>query len=283
MGACGHGPYTQPMGKSLTPPADLRPAQLGIVLVGRVILGHIGATLVDLAQRGFLRIDVVPGDDDHEWLLTDLRGPADSRTGLLRFEATLLDGLFARQPVFRLREISEDLVPALNRVRTQLDRDAVRRGWLRRWPHDRRTRQGEQLLKQIQAFRRDMRALMASGDSAEMARFAPYAVLFGLRVPPTVRFASEDTKTAQRPGSEVTWSQTDRFPAQFVAACERLARGPDGVRDGRSDDFVHSWSAPREHRHGSHGHDMAHGGYSGGHENLGGGHGGSVGGGHGGH
>ena len=40
--------------KSVTPPEDLRPAQLGIVLRGRVILGHVTATLVDLAQRGFL-------------------------------------------------------------------------------------------------------------------------------------------------------------------------------------------------------------------------------------
>lgn len=64
------------MGVSLPPPADLRPAQLGVVLLGRVILGQIAATLVDLAQRGFIRIDQIPGDDDHDWLLTDLRGPA---------------------------------------------------------------------------------------------------------------------------------------------------------------------------------------------------------------
>ena len=97
------------MGESLTPPADLRPAQVGIVLVGRVVLGHIGATLVDLAQRGFLRIEEIP-DDDEDWLLTDLRGPAATRTGLLPFEATLLDGLFIEQPAVRLGQISQDLV-----------------------------------------------------------------------------------------------------------------------------------------------------------------------------
>ena len=51
----------------LTPPDGLRPAQLGIVLVGRVIFGHISATLVDLAQRDYLRIDGVPGGE--QWLL----------------------------------------------------------------------------------------------------------------------------------------------------------------------------------------------------------------------
>src|SRR5215469_1362663 len=102
------------MGASLAPPADLRPAQLGIVLVGQVILGHIGATFVDLAERGFLRMDEVTGDDELDWLLTDLRGPAAAPGGLLRFEATLRDGLFARQPAARGREISDDLIPALN-------------------------------------------------------------------------------------------------------------------------------------------------------------------------
>ena len=82
--------------QSLTPPEDLRPAQLGIVLLGRVILGHISATLVDLAQRGFLRIEAIPGDGDPDWLLTSLRDQAAGRSVLLRFEATLLDGLFAR-------------------------------------------------------------------------------------------------------------------------------------------------------------------------------------------
>jgi hypothetical protein len=252
-------------------------------LVGRVILGHFGVTLVDLAQRGFVRIDEVAGDDGHDWVLTDLRASAATRGGLLRFEAALLDGLFARQPVFRLRQISQDLIPAFNRVRTQLYRDAVRQGWLRRWPHGRRTPQGEQLLKRIQAFRQDIRALTASGESVEMARLAPYAILFGLHVPPAVRFRAEDTPTARPPETEVARSQTDRFATQWMADCEGLARSSDGVRDGRSEDFVHSWSAPREHGHASHGYGPAHGGYSGGHENLGGGHSGGLGGGHGGH
>src|SRR5258708_6128940 len=107
--------------QSLTPPEDLRPAQLGIVLLGRVILGHISATLVDLAQRGFLRIDAIPGDGDPDWLLTSLRDQAAGRSVLLRFEATLLDGLFARQSPVRVPEISQELIlPAPNRVRSHL-------------------------------------------------------------------------------------------------------------------------------------------------------------------
>lgn len=62
------------------PPADLRPAQPGIVLVGRVIFGHVSATLVDLAQRGFLSLEETHDglDETHDgaggdWLLIDRR------------------------------------------------------------------------------------------------------------------------------------------------------------------------------------------------------------------
>lgn len=264
------------MSVTLTPPADLRPAQLGVVLLGRVILGHIAATLVDLGQRGFIRIDEIPRDDGHDWLLTDLRDQAATRSGLLRFEATLLDGLFAQQPVARLGEVRQDLIPVLNRVRRQLIRDAVRRGWLRRRHHDRRTAAGEQLLKQIQSFRRELRALAASDDSVTMAHLAPYATAFGLGAPAAVRFRAEDTETAQPRESEVHWSRSDHFVTSWLAVCAGFAQSSAGLghhaHDGQSGDFVQQWSAPPEHGHSSHGHNPVHGGYLGGHENFDGGH-----------
>jgi hypothetical protein len=78
--------------KDLTPPGNLRPAQLGIVLVGRVILGHVTATLVDLAQRGFLRIEEVDGQADPSWLLTDLR-TVDYLTGAFSIAVATTGGL----------------------------------------------------------------------------------------------------------------------------------------------------------------------------------------------
>src|SRR5437763_7945887 len=109
----------------LAPPADLRPAQLGIILVGRVIAGHIGATLIDLSRRGFLRIEEVADDDSPQWLLTDLRdqGP-DPDEPLLPFEMILLGRLFGPQAQVPLPGIGGQLIPALNRVRTELRRDA---------------------------------------------------------------------------------------------------------------------------------------------------------------
>lgn len=276
--------------QSPTPPEDLRPAQLGIVLLGRVILGHISATLVDLAQRGFLRIDAIPGDDDPDWLLTSLGDQAADRSVLLRFEATLLDGLFARQSAVRVSEISQELIlPALDQVRAQLRRDAVRHGRLRPWRRDQRTPRGEQLLQQIQVFRRELRALAASGNPGALAGLAPYAMVFGLGVPSAVSFDAHDTRTAQRRETEAPWSQSDRFATSWLTACAGFSadlrhghRHQSGT--ARSDDFAHEWSAPRDHSHGSHSHDLGHGGYSGGHGDLGGGHGAGLGGGgHGGH
>jgi hypothetical protein len=256
-------------------------------LLGLVILGHISATLADLAQRGFLRIDAVPGDGDPDWLLTNLRDQAASRSALLRFETALLDGLFARQSAVRVPEITQELiVPVLNRVRAQLRRDAIRHGRMRRWRRDQRTPRGEQLLKQIQAFRQELRALAASDSPGTLTGMVPYAMAFGLGVPPAFSFDAHRTGTAQCGETRAWWSQSDRFAASWLTACAGFSAGPrhaHGHPSGtaRPDDFAHEWSAPRDHGHGSHSQGPGH---SGSHGDLGGGHGaGHGGGGHGGH
>jgi len=81
-------------GRIPAPPGALRPAQLGVVLIGRVLPIHIGATVVDLASRGFLSMQIA-ADDSSSWRLTiSDRRPED----LLDCERTLLHGLFGRQP-----------------------------------------------------------------------------------------------------------------------------------------------------------------------------------------
>jgi hypothetical protein len=275
---------------SLKPPEGLRPAQLGIVLLGRVILGHISATLADLAERGFLRLDEIPGDDGPDWLLTDLRDQASAGNALLRFEATLLRGLFGRQSPIRLSEITQELVPTLDQVRAQLVRDAVRNGRLRRWHRTKRTSRGEDLLKRIQAFRRDLRTVAASGNVEAMAPLAPYAMIFGFSVSSPASLGSPSAGPSRHRGEEmpeVPWARLDRFAtywqtlwAGFPADSYHGRSHPSGTE--RPSDFAHQWSAPREHAHGGNTHDYGHGGHGGGYGNFGGGHGGHSGfGGHG--
>jgi hypothetical protein len=162
---------------------------------------------VDLEQRGLLRIDEIPGDDQ-DWLLTDRRDQAADRDGLAGFEATLLDGLFVLQSAIRLGETGQALIPVLNRVRTQLHRDAVRQGWLRRWPRHGRTQRSEELLAQIQSFRTELRRLAGSWDAETMARLAPYAIGFGLGPSATIEFGAEEGGTTQRREDEVPWGRT---------------------------------------------------------------------------
>jgi hypothetical protein len=258
----------------LAPPRNLRPAQLGIVLLGKVIVGHIGATLTDLAYRGFVGLQEVPGDSAQDCLMTDRRGQASTSGVLLPFETALLDGLFAGQAELHMRRLGPELVTVLGRVRVLIRRDAVRHGWLWRLRPGHRTRKGEQLLGEIQTFRQQLRVLAQSGGLAKRSDLEPYAFLFGLVIPDVpVPIEEEQEPEARRLTKGplfhpyLVWQQTcDLLP-------HRLGR------EGASGGFVHQWSAPAGHSHTSGaGHD-SHGGYGsyGGHS--GGGHGGGYGGG----
>jgi uncharacterized membrane protein YgcG len=244
-----------------------------------VILGHISATITDLAQRGFLRIEEVPGSDGAEWLLTDLRGqPGSGAT--LPFEAILLDGLFARQSEIRLTGISQELIPVLSQVRRHLRRDAVRNGRLRRFPRGRRPPYGEQLLSDIHEFRRELRRAVTASPGLSEA-LAPYAMIFGLPMPSDARVATYGAATAQPRETEVPRSRFRSFGYFWIRSCEKLIsehrQGQAEPHGTRSHDFVRQWSPPRGHDHASPG----HGGHGGGFD--GGGHGGGFdGGGHGG-
>jgi len=262
-------------------PDGLRPAQLGVVVIGRVILGHVGATVADLAQRGYLRLAEVPGEDQAEWVLTDLRSQASGEGRLLQYEATLIDGLFAGRPSVKLSERGPELVPVLERVRAQIRRDAARRGWLRRWHHDRRTERGDRLLARAQAFRRDLRSLASAGDPGQLAGLAPYLMAFGLAQPPPVN--PDSRRLPPRGEQTIPWTGTDRFLTSWLGAfagCSATPRRGLGRRSGA--DFAREWSAPRGHHHHATGDHSQASGHGADYGHTGGSHG-AIGGGHAGH
>jgi hypothetical protein len=259
------GPYGLGMGgersQVVSPPDGLRPAQLGIVFAGRVILGHVGATVADLARRGFLGLEEVSGSGRPEWLLTDLRGDVAGHAGLLRFELTLCEGLFAGKAVVGLSGRGQELVPALSAVRSQISRDAIRNGWLSRWRRQHRTSRGEQLLTRIQVFRRELRALAAEGNAEDLERLAPYAAIFGLSAPPGIGSDGHEIPAASRRDPEVRWSN-DRFFTSWLGAfagCTTIGRSGS---QHQPSDFAREWSLPSHHGHGhgaSSDHSAAHG------------------------
>ncbi|HET7419380.1 MAG TPA: DUF2207 domain-containing protein [Candidatus Dormibacteraeota bacterium] len=113
----------EPVVVEFGPPQNLRPAELGLILDESADTKDVTATIVDLAVRGVLTISEVPAEKD--WTLT---WRANDVTGILPFERTLLDGLFAggRQQV-RLSELKGTFRPTLQAAQGLMYSDAMSR------------------------------------------------------------------------------------------------------------------------------------------------------------
>jgi hypothetical protein len=160
-------------------PGGLRPGQMSIVALGRVLMGDIAVTLVDLAQRGLVDVAEI---NDSDTATTDWTVAPGSRTDPLSdYEQTLLDGLADYDEPARLSLLAAEFSLVLSKVRTKLIREAVHRGWLMHWHHDQRTPEGEELARQLRAFRVGLRRLMAEQGADVLTRdWLPYALHFGL-------------------------------------------------------------------------------------------------------
>jgi hypothetical protein len=208
---------------------------------------------------------------------------------LLGYERAIVRGLFGKQAAFRLEHMTLAMAPVLDEVRAGIVRDALDAGRLRagiarrfaftqgqRRRHDqnpgRRTRAGQELLTEIKHFRGDLRALAAAGGIETLARFAPYAMIFGLTAPlPAGSLVPQDP-----PGEAAPSAGTAQF-----AACWLKAWG-----NGGRDFFGWVWDPYSErsndhgplHGHHGHAHSSGHDGFGGHHGGFGGDHG--AGGGH---
>jgi hypothetical protein len=185
-------------------PAGLRAGQTGIVILGRVAMGDIAATLVDLILRELLTAEETAGGGD--WLLA-VTGPAaqQGREGLAGYEKRLLEGLGEAGSETRLSSLVGEFGKTLGETRKILIRDAAHRRWIQHLHHDRRTAKGGELAGQVLSFRRDLRRLVARGDQTVLAgTLLPFALRFGLLSQdhaPLVRFAHAWVRTfADVPG-----------------------------------------------------------------------------------
>jgi hypothetical protein len=161
------------------PPGGVRAGHLGLVASGRVLLGDIAATAVDLCLRSWLEIES-SGDRDGGWMLASAEQPQDSQDPA-EYEQVLLGWLARPGYPASLASLAADLPAGLAQVRDELVRDAVHRGWLRRLHHHERTAAGEELTRQLKAFRQDLRAARARGGPEILdGPLLPYALHFGL-------------------------------------------------------------------------------------------------------
>jgi hypothetical protein len=169
------------------PPDKLRPGQLGVVMLGRVIIGDVAVTLVDLAVRQFLAVQ--EQSDRHEpegamadWSVTAVQaaGISRRRKSLLGYERTLLDAV-AGSSEASTSSLALQMTQILADTRREILHDAVHRGWLRHIHHDQRTAEGEQLAARIRTFQNRLRHFATSqGESALAGPLLPYAMHFGL-------------------------------------------------------------------------------------------------------
>jgi uncharacterized membrane protein YgcG len=125
------------------PPPGVRPGQAGTLLDGVANPRDATGTIVDLAVRGYLRIEDAPLDqmpkeaatvslwEPKDWRLVRL----DKTGGLLDYEQILLDGLFqdattgSGEPSTRLSELGPGFGGRLRQAQDALYTDVAARGW----------------------------------------------------------------------------------------------------------------------------------------------------------
>jgi hypothetical protein len=213
----------------LAVPGKLRPGQMSVVMLGRVIIGDIAVTLVDLAERGRVELTEVAQPEDAgngedgvattaDWTIHVPSRPRPTTQtastirphSIVPFEQTLLDGLSGYKEPTPLEVVAGGFSYVLDKVRADLVREAVHQGWLRRWHHDQRTPEGDQLARKLRAFRSELRQLKAEhGEDPLISDWLPFAVHFGLVYPETNRLARFARAWDDAFSDMKGWSQRD--------------------------------------------------------------------------
>jgi uncharacterized membrane protein len=113
-----------------TPPMGLRPAQMGVIQDERADTTDVTATIIDLAVRGYIRIEELPKKrwfGSKDWKLHRLDKPTKE---LLPYESLLLSSLFqgsAKQ--VQISKLKAKFAERLNRVQDRMYDDAMERNW----------------------------------------------------------------------------------------------------------------------------------------------------------
>ena len=107
------------------PPPNMSPVEVGTLIDERVDTHDITATIINLAVRGYLKIDVQDGYDSQMRLIrrkTDL-------TGLKDFERELLDAIFAGGDKVTIASLEAKFYPTLHSVRGKVHKHLATEGY----------------------------------------------------------------------------------------------------------------------------------------------------------
>lgn len=114
------------------PPDGIRPGQLGLLIDETADTVDVSATIVDLAVRGYLRIEEVTNGRGK---VTDHRlVRLDRSDGLLPYESRLLGYLFPSMFTVSLNSLKKTFAAEMAEVKQMLYVDAVNNGWFDRRP-----------------------------------------------------------------------------------------------------------------------------------------------------
>lgn len=124
----------------VAPPDGLRPGQVGTLIDERANPLDVTATIVDLAVRGYIRIEEIPKDGwfgKPDWRLVRLKTADDK---LHEYESMLLNSLFkGRGDEVELSDLKDKFAKRLAKVQEALYEDALAQRWFSHSPQKTRT------------------------------------------------------------------------------------------------------------------------------------------------
>jgi uncharacterized protein (TIGR04222 family) len=120
-----------PVAVQFQPPKDMRPGELGTLIDERANVVDVTATIIDLAVRGYLRIEEVqePGMfRKGDWNLVSLTPPSGRLTD---YEELLLNKIFASRTEVLMSDLKQTFRSDLQKVQSMLYLEVTRQGWFR--------------------------------------------------------------------------------------------------------------------------------------------------------
>ena len=124
-----------PIAVQFQPPAGFRAGQLGTLVDEKADPRDVTATIVDLAVRGYLRIEQTQEagswGKQADFRMVKLR---DADQGLLPYEAKLFSDLFAERQEVSLSALRATFAASMALVQKELYADVTQRGWFRSNP-----------------------------------------------------------------------------------------------------------------------------------------------------
>ena len=117
------------------PPQGVQPGMVGTIMDETANPIDVSATVIDLAVRGYLRIEETEGSglfSRTDWVLTRLNPPPGEQ--LLTYERQLLDGLFRTGDVVALSALKNTFSSTLKKIQSSMYSEVVQRHWFRQSP-----------------------------------------------------------------------------------------------------------------------------------------------------